>query len=130
MKKLIASTVLASFLMTNIAFANNNTSANDQQLVMDIFADDELVYGEDQPPTPGQEDRDDKIAVVPLISLILAAVVAGCSFAKSEGRALARRDPGAKKTYKDNRWKIRLAVAPSGAAALIALRCFEQGLMN
>jgi hypothetical protein len=54
----------------------------------------------------------------------------GCNFAKDEGKALAKRDPSAKKTYRDNRWKIRAAVAAASPAGLVVLRCFEQGLMG
>lgn len=132
MKKIIASILLGSFLMSNVAFATDQVVRDDQQLLEKIFADDQQVFGDDQPyPITGEEDGQDKIAVVPLIGLIVAVVALGCKAANDEGKALARRDRSALKTYSKHRWQIRTAVlGAAGAASLFVLRCFENGLMG
>ena len=120
----IASSILAvSLLMSNFAFANDQQS-------FDGFspAGDEQVLTTDDDVDSDLSFEEERVAPAAIIAIIIAAAAFGCDRAKDEGKALARRDSSARRTYNNNRWRIRAGVAAASPAALVFLRCFENGL--
>ncbi len=118
--KLVSSILAMSIFFSNFAMANDQPAFDEE-----IFADEEAA----SEMTWEEVDEEGRIAPAAIIGIIIGAVGLGCTYAKNEGEALARRDRGARKTYNNNRWKIRAGVlAGAGPAGLAILRCFENGL--
>lgn len=117
--KILSSVLVMSILMANVGLAND----------LSVY-DEEIFTAEDDTASEMMLEEEERVPVAAIIGIVIAAVGFGCNFAKDEGKALAKRDPSAKKTYRNNRWKIRAAVAAASPGGLVVLRCFEQGLMG
>jgi hypothetical protein len=117
--KIVSSILAMSLLLSNVGMANGLSAFNEEVFTSDEDTTSELSWEEEE-----------RIGPAAIIGIIIAAAAFGCDRAKDEGKALARRNPGAKKVYKDNRWKIRAGVLAGGVGGLVILRCFENGLMS